>query len=454
LNIIVVVSDSLRRDHINAYGNKQMFTPSFDRFAEQSIVFDYCRPRSFPTVPTRSELLTGAVNFMHWGWGPLPKGHRTLPEHLGARGYNVPGSSGYHTTAVVDTPFYLRDGYGYDQGFETFFMVRGQYPGTETPESRKEWRYETDRCAPTTFLTAERWLQQHSKEEFFLLVDAWDPHEPWDAPAFYTERYLPDYDGKPAMMPIYGKYRDAGISDETIAKSHAAYQGEVTMVDRWFGHFMENLDLLGLTDNTAVILLSDHGHYFGEHGFFGKMVLWKPGEVPYMERALFRSPLYEEITRVPLMIRLPGYKPRRVDALVSVPDVMPTVLELAGVKAPKSIPSKSLLPILNGDVDDVQDHTITSSPLANGGEVSRIVDAYPKVVEESSPITISTKDWTFLDGGEGGPHELYRISTDPHQKKNVYDANKDVAEQLHKKVVEFLRQNNTEPSLLKSRLSL
>ena len=140
------------------------------------------------------------------GWQPLPAEVTTLAEILAGHGL--------HTAASVDTPYYLRDGMNYDRGFQSFFMNRGQdtlwsmipQPGYhhESLDVREAWRYESDRNAPRTFMTAIQWLQRHYKEDFFLYVDTWDPHEPWDAPPYYTELYWPDYDGE-LVLPLYGR---------------------------------------------------------------------------------------------------------------------------------------------------------------------------------------------------------------------------------------------------------
>lgn len=448
MNFIVVVSDTLRRDHLRAYGNNKMITPNLDRFAKESIVFDSCRPRSFPTIPTRGDLMTGAVDFLEWGWGPLPTKYDTLAGIL--------GRNGYQTTAVLDTPYFIREGYGYDRGFERFITILGQETGSEMIESRHEWRFETDRFAPTTFLTAERWLQEHRKEKFFLYVDTWDPHEPWDPPIWYTQMYQPSYNGKASLFPTYGNYKEAGVSEEALATAHACYQGEVTMVDRWFGRFMDTVDLLGLAENTAVIFLSDHGFYFGEHDLFGKSVFWKKGDELQSFAHQYWSPLYEEVTRVPLMMRIPKHKAQRIGALVSVPDVMPTVLELAGLSKPKGISptSTSTIPLIEDEAEETHECTFTSGPLYNEGGVSFIVSSDPHVVRETSPATISSKEWTLLYAKQGLPSELYNLSSDPKQKKNVFDSNKDVARELHRNYVDFLKKEKVDPRILKPRLSI
>ena len=240
MNVIWIVADTFRRDHIGAYGNPTIRTPSLDALAAGAVRFDRHYSAGFPTMPTRADHQTGRWTMSFMGWQPLPAEVTTLAEILVGHGL--------HTAAAVDTPYYLRDGMNYDRGFQSFFMNRGQdtlwsmipQPGYhhESLDVREAWRYESDRNAPSTFMTAIRWLRRHYKENFFLYVDTWDPHEPWDAPPYYTELYWPDYDGE-LVLPLYGNWHDVpGYEQATLRKGHATY----------------------------------HGFYFGEHGgLFGKM---------------------------------------------------------------------------------------------------------------------------------------------------------------------------------------
>ena len=209
MNVIWIVSDSFRRDHLGAYGNNNIRTPSLDALAASAVRFDNHYSAGFPTMPTRADHQTGRWTMSFMGWEPLPAGVTTLAEIL--------AEHGMHTAASVDTPYYLRGGMNYDRGFQSFFMNVGQdtlwslipEPGyhNESLDVRAAWRSEADRNAPKTFMTAMRWLEQHYKEDFFLYVDTWDPHEPWDAPLYYTELYWPGYDGE-LVLPVYGNWHD------------------------------------------------------------------------------------------------------------------------------------------------------------------------------------------------------------------------------------------------------
>ena len=107
-------------------------------------------------------------------------------------------------------------------------------------EIRAAMQRETDCFAPQTFIKAVEWLQDHYKDNFFLYIDTWDPHEPWEAPVYYTEPYWPGYDGE-KIRPLYGYWNQTpGFTEEKVKKAHAAYCGEVTMVDTWFGYLMRD----------------------------------------------------------------------------------------------------------------------------------------------------------------------------------------------------------------------
>ena len=263
MNIIVVVTDTFRRDHLPCYGAADVNTPNLDRFAERALIFEDCYAASFPTVPARADLMTGRYTFTYLPWAPLPQDEVTLADMISAAGYN--------TAAIADTPFLARRGYGQERGFKEFIYVRGQLHGTE-----KEYRHQQRQvsevegyCAPKTFTEAADWLERHHERPFFLYIDTWDPHEPWDPPAYYVKPYFPDYNHE-VIAPTYYDYAADGVTERELEIARACYKGEIAMVDHWFGYLMERVRVLNLLENTAIFFLSDHGFYFGEHGLFGK----------------------------------------------------------------------------------------------------------------------------------------------------------------------------------------
>ena len=272
-------------------------------------------------MPTRADHQTGRWTMSFMGWEPLPSGVNTLAESL--------TSQGIHTAAVVDTPYYLRDGMNYDRGFQSFFMERGQdtlwslipQPGYhhESQDIRATWRYEADRMAPRTFTTAIRWLERHYKDRFFLYIDTWDPHEPWDGPIPLHRTLLAGLrrgTGAPRLWKLARRFR---------IHQGATPKGPCHLLRRnHHGRYMAGFPAAGsvenmaLMDKTAIIFTTDHGFYFGEHGgLFGKMTTENSPDgtlQPYGDRESkwTYSPLFEELVHLPLLIAAPGLIGRRV----------------------------------------------------------------------------------------------------------------------------------------------
>ena len=462
MNVIWIVSDTFRRDHVGAYGNRWIHTPSIDTLAAGAVRFDSHYSAGFPTMPTRADHQTGRWTMSFMGWQPLPTGVTTLAEILAGHGM--------HTAASVDTPYYLRDGMNYDRGFQSFFMNAGQdtlwslipEPGYhhEALDVRAAWRSESDRNAPKTFMSAIQWLERHYKEDFFLYVDTWDPHEPWDAPSYYTELYLPEYDGE-LVLPLYGNWHDVpGYEEAQMRKGHATYCGEITMVDTWLGFLLKSVENMGLADKTVVIFTTDHGFYFGEHGgLFGKMSSDKypdgtlrPYDEPGSQWSY--SPLFEEIVHLPLVIRSPGITPGAYGGLSSAVDVMPTVLDLLGLDIPAFVQGRSLAPALRDNSFLGREYVVSSLPFANPGEPVLSVDNFLRDLKDPPVTTVTSGEWSLLYSPAPGVSQLYNLNTDPQQLDNVIARHTDVAGDIHRLLVEFMRENEVPERLLQPRLEL
>lgn len=200
-------------------------------------------------------------------------------------------------------------------------------------------------------------------------------HEPWDPPCEWVKFYYPSYAGQ-LIVPCYWDWRESGLKEEDINIAHACYCGEITMVDFWIGRLLDKIESLGIFDDTVIVFTSDHGFYFGEHGYFGKgrsRDIWQEkGERSYFNERLYYierkgktgdwywAPLYEEITRVPLLIYVPGVSPQRIQSLVSSVDLMPTLLQLAGVEISESVRGQSLVPLLKGEKETSRDFVVSS----------------------------------------------------------------------------------------------
>jgi arylsulfatase A-like enzyme len=454
MNVIWIIADTLRKDAIGTYGNKNIHTPSLDSLAAKSVRFNRHYAANFPTMPARADFLTGRWTMSFMQWQPLPENQIVLPQILSA--------NGIHTAAFVDTPFYIRNGMNYDRGFQTFGEIVGQKKQAvmETNwELRSLWHDESDRFAPQTFTQAMKWLEHHYKENFFLYIDTWDPHEPWDAPNYYTELYWPNYDGE-IVEPTYGYWKDVpGFTEEKVKKGLATYWGEVTMVDTWVGYLLRHVENLNLMEKTAIIFTTDHGYYIGEHGLFGKLNrIREKGKLvtPTIGtlEAWDHSFLYEEVADIPLFIYVPEVPAGIYNGLTSAVDLMPTVLELMGQKIPSFVEGKSLLPQVKDRSLHGRDYVLSTHLLVSSGKVVRSVDDTERKMAKSSTTTVTNDEWSLIYVVEAGFSQLYHLASDPKQQKNVISEYPDKARELHQLMVKLLRETNVPQEELEPRLEL
>jgi arylsulfatase A-like enzyme len=478
VNIVVIVSDTFRRDRLSCYREPAVlernsreprwkvpwpdriaYTPNLDRLAQRSAIFDRYYASGFPTMPTRADLLTGTWTFSYMSWEPLPRSAVTVSQLL--------ADAGYVTAGVVDTPFYTKSGYGYDRGFNFFYDLKTQGPPNWDLFLPQPRVLDEHHAAPSTFNMAERVLEhisvRHPSKPFFLWVDTWDPHEPWEPPVWYGRRYDPNYK-LPATykIPPYYYYKEAGQTDEDLEAARIGYLGEITMVDRYIGRLLERLESLGVLDDTAVFFLTDHGFYFGEHGgILGKML--RPADHPLdvrlgvrSKRPWARSPLYEEIAHIPLLIALPQGQQRRIPELTSAIDVMPTILELAGVEPPPELKlhGRSLAGLARGEGGSGREFVVTTVPLANPGETVRVVDSLIRELVEYQPATITSPKWSLLYSAAGERVELFDLNRDPGQQEDVSSRNPEVVRDLHGRYASLLRDLDVPAKYLEPRLSL
>ncbi|MEO0247954.1 MAG: sulfatase [candidate division WOR-3 bacterium] len=457
MNVILIIADTVRCDAVGCYGNRQMRTPAVDALAAKGVRFERHYLASFPTMPARADFLTGRWTMSYMQWEPLRRDEITLAEVI-ARG-------DFTTAAIVDTPFYLRDGMGYDRGFLTFSEIPGHYyvakgggqQRMDAVDVRPPLRMEMDCFAPQTFQRAIQWLELHYRDNFFLLIDTWDPHEPWNPPNYYVEMYWPGYNGE-MFRPLYGYLKDKpDITPEYVEKAKKCYLGEMSMVDTWIGHLLNHAEKMGLMENTAVIFTTDHGYYFNEHGgLYGKMVFAHGQGLDDKrgEGAWARSPLYNEVTRIPLIIYVPGIKPGVYSGLTAAVDIMPTILELMGCPIPDRVQGRSLVPALYDLSLPGWEYVVSSQPFINAGDADLLVDHIRRKSVVNSMSTITCGEWSLLYDPSPGGSELYNLKDDPAELQNVIAQNMDVARELHRRFVDFLRKNNVSERLMKPRLEL
>lgn len=356
MKTIVILMDSLCKRALDLYGGDWARTPNIDRLSQKCCVFDNHWVGSAPCMPARHDLLTGRLDFLERNWAPMQPFDCTLPQVL--------KKHGVFSEIITDHYHYFHlGGENYVPLFGSWEFIRGQEHDTMAPDIGKpidkphfgnlKSQYERNRAcfngeedypSPKTFTQATKFLEKYREEEFFLFVDACDPHEPYDLPDDYERQYPDDYDGVHFNWPKYAK--NADVSE--AAKQHVRnlYAETITLADKYLGKFLDVMDNYNIWDDAAVFFISDHGTMIGEKDFYGKN---------YM-------PAYNEVFEIPLMVHLPGMNERtRCSALTQNIDLMPTILELYGI--PESdcwhpFHGKSLLPLIRGEKQKLRDTVI------------------------------------------------------------------------------------------------
>ncbi len=339
------------------YGDKTSITPNLDRLAKRSTIFDNHWCGSAPCVPARRDMFTGRLNFLERNWGGVEPFDITLPKVLREH-------KDIYSHIVTDHAFYVEHGgENYHTSFNSWEIIRGQEHDTlvplvnkeEPPErigllsdqynaNRQVFNKEEDYPSPKTFQGAVDWLNLNKDaEEFFLWVEAVDPHEPFDTPQKYLDLYDDDYDDTLYFWPDYAPCTDTAKESEHIKNR---YRATLTMMDHWLGKILDFLDDNNMWDDTAVVFTTDHGFMLGEHGFMAKN---------YM-------PAYNEVFHIPLLIHHPDVEGgNRVSSLTQNIDLFPTVLDFFDIPTDAGVNKlhgKSLLPLMKKETDKVRDAVI------------------------------------------------------------------------------------------------
>lgn len=358
MNIILVLIDSLNRNMLSPYAPSEVATPNIDAFAKRAWRFENHFVGSLPCMPARREIFAGFKEVTWRPWGPLEPFDARLPKLLEAEGYA--------TGIVTDHYHYWEEAAnGYLQSFQSMDLIRGHeldnWKPVVTDETLSAWVQNIERWRPnsgrryysnvqdfqdeTDFFPAKvmtgaaSWLDHRpAGQPFFLQVESFDVHEPFDVPEPYASMY-----GNGAardQFTLWPPYQDtqrlaefmAQASPEELDFVRAQYSGKLTMVDRWFGELLGALDRNDLWDDTMVIVTTDHGHDLGERGAYGK-----------------QYPHFDSHANIPLFVWHPAQPGdgQPVNALTSTVDLFGTVLDAANAPLPERTHSRSTLPLMS-----------------------------------------------------------------------------------------------------------
>ncbi len=331
-NLLLISIDTCRADHLTCYGYDRDTSPHLDQLAREGTLFENLTAASSWTVPSHMSMFTSLYPSVHGVQdfdNKLGEGVPTLAQCL--------AQSGYVTAAFVTGPP-LNHRYGFNRGFRFYddFTVGLTFEEPGAAALQDSGRLDRVVTNPVITNLATQWLKKHSRENFFLFLHYWDCHYDYVPPAPYDRKFDPGYQGAENGRRVFERERDIlkYISVMDLAHMMALYDGEIAHTDEHVGRILQLLQDLGISERTLVIVLSDHGEAFLEHG-----------------KLRHGNSLYEELLHVPLIMRLPGVIPagKRVAGNISHVDLMPTALGLLHLRGPAQMQGIDLSPMILGD---------------------------------------------------------------------------------------------------------
>lgn len=430
MNVVVVHLDTLRRDHVGVYGNNWIKTPNLDALANESLRFTRPYPESLPTINARRSMHTGVRTWPFRGWVPqrgetfFPAGWQRIPEDQTTFAETL-AAYRYDTALITDTYHMFKSSMNFQRGFDIFDFIRGQardrykpkkmvseeevdrytVPGNDGIMRDKVRQYlanvahrrgEEDWFGPQVFTRAMEYLEVAKEvgEPFFLFIDSFDPHEPWDPPEEYANLYGEPTGTREPTSPDYGS--SDYLQEAELQRMRALYAGKVTLTDKWFGSFMNKMADLGLLESTLLITCSDHGISLGEHGYTGKV-----------DRAI-----WPELKDIVFYVHHPEGKGsgQTSDFRVSFHDIAPTILGQMGIRPPQPMDGQDLSPLLEGREPERERPYITLG-----------YNNYSWAEDDN---------WALSRRNDGKRARLYDLRSDPKMDKNVASGNRDVVKRM------------------------
>ena len=365
---------------------------------------------SLPCMPARHDILCGALDFLWKPWGSIELWEDPITWPM--------REAGMVTQLISDHPHLFEvGGENYYTDFNAWDYLRGHEhdswktrpdpsfagtphlkpgrPDVEMPydRSRTYFKVEADFPGPKTMQATADWLADNAgyhDKGFFLFVDEFDPHEPFDTPEPWTSMYDPDWEGGNIVWPPYrvGAVEKGVITEREAFQIRACYGAKLSLIDHWFGKVMDTITEKNLWDDTMVVVCTDHGHYLGEHDIWGK-----PG-----------TAIRSVLGHIPLMIAWPGLEGGVSGALTTNVDIHATLLDLFGLEVEHVTHGVSLIPLLEGSKDKVRDYALAG---VWGREVTLFDGTYNyarAAVDKNYPISLFSNRWSTMN------NNMYRKS--------------------------------------------
>lgn len=411
-NIIIFLIDTLRADHLGCYGYPKNTSPNIDKLAKRGIMFLKCYGSDVPTQPGHTALLS-ATRGIKTGVVTHDPDQQTISREI----FWLPrflGENGWKTIAV--STLQSMKGW-FVNGFHIYINPMAHDPGMlQQVDAEDINRY------------ALKFIEKYRDEKFFLYIHYWDPHMYYSPPEKYSWIF---YDGGDPLDPLnksldkykkdikwYFHERQLLMSSKILGENCIAtdinwyisqYDGEIRYVDDSIGEILDKLDEHSLMDDTLIIITSDHGETFGR-----PKILFDHGDVS------------EPVIRLPLIFYNPVLEDSlKIESFVQSIDITPTIIDMVGLKIPQNIDGKSMLPLINKDVDEFRKRVYSNTAMWTAQRT--IIEDKWKLVE-----TIDSGFWDYPDIG------LYNLEKDPFEENNVLEDEKEIAINLYNKMYRWV----------------
>lgn len=409
MNILCILIDTLRADHLGCYGYTKPTSPHIDRIASQGVLFERAFAPGIPTQPSHATLYTGRHPIVHnivthGGDADLSDELPVLPETLQRAGY---------TTCAVDNLYDMKRWFA--RGYE-FYINPGQRHRMGLMVSCEEINRR-----------AASWLKAHAQEPFFLFVHYWDPHTPYIPPSAYRDLFYEGHDPYDPTncsldaldrQPLGRCWRETWfpklggpVTDAEYVI--AMYDGEIRYVDEAVGALMITLEEIGMTEDTLVVITSDHGESLLEHD-----ILFE------------HHGLYDCTIRVPLILRWPAggwVDGRRVHEMVQLVDIAPTLIDVVGEKPSRGIEGRSLRPLLEGWTDDPPHKVVIAEECTWQAKWALRTDRHKFILSREPDL-------------HGMPmRELYDLQMDPEETQNWIEQQPRLAAEMEAALEEWIQ---------------
>jgi arylsulfatase A-like enzyme len=334
-NVLLISIDSLRADHVSAYGYSRATTPTIDRLSREGVTFAHAVSTTSWTLPAHAALLTGRHDAEHGATLPQSSLDPSIPTLA-----QTMSRAGYRTVGLYSGPF-LDPTFGLERGFEEYVACTSDSAPIDGRRQRSRARAHAashkDVTNPLVATAFTRAVAGRDERPSFFFVHLWDVHYDLLPPPPYDRMFDPDYDGN---FPAYAYRRAAGFKPGMAQADYehvlALYDGEIRFTDDTITGMLADLERAGLLANTLVVVTSDHGDEFLEHGGKGH-----------------RRTLFQEVLAIPLVFWAPGRLPPAVEKTsASLVDVAPSILTITGARGLEGVTGRSLFDATGSPVRD------------------------------------------------------------------------------------------------------